>query len=75
MAVLRAREKSAKIGIIATLPLRADGPDVLRQVNDFTQRIWKLANDPTKGVGFVIFADNQYFYDQFKQLLQTNGLK
>ena len=68
MAVLKAREKSAKIGIIATLPLRADGPDVLRQVNDFTQRIWKLANDPTKGVGFVIFADNQYFYDQFKQL-------
>ena len=68
MAVLKAREKSAKIGIIVTLPLRADGPDVLRQVNDFSQRIWKLANDPTKGVGFVIFADNQYFYDQFKQL-------
>jgi hypothetical protein len=68
MAVLRAREKSAKIGVIVTLPLRADGPDVLRQVNDFSQRIWKLAKDPTKGIGFVIFADNQYFYDEFKQL-------
>ena len=68
MAILRAREKSVKIGVIVTLPLRADGPDVLKQVNDFSQRIWKLAKDPTKGIGFVIFADNQYFYDQFKNL-------
>jgi tubulin-like protein CetZ len=78
-AVLRARERSVKIGVIVTLPLRADGPDVLRQVNDFSQRIWKLAKDPTKGIGFVIFADNQHFYDEFKKipshLLETENYR
>ncbi|MDQ0271204.1 cell division protein FtsZ [Cytobacillus purgationiresistens] len=70
-AVLLAEEKSVKIGIIATLPLRADGPDVLRQVNDFSQRIWKLANDRTKGISFVTFPDNQFFYDKLKQTPQN----
>lgn len=76
------------MGIVVTLPVRADGPDVLRQVNKFSQEIWKLANDPAKGVAFVVFADNQHFYDEFKGLnenekkelqthvtMQTNALE
>lgn len=61
-------DKVKKIGVIVTLPLRADGPDTLKQVNEFTQRIWSLANNPLKGVAFVLFADNQYMYDRFKDL-------
>lgn len=62
------RKDFIKMGIVVTLPVRADGPDVLRQVNKFSQEIWKLANDPAKGVAFVVFADNQHFYDEFKGL-------
>lgn len=63
-----AREKYKKIGVVVTLPLRADGADALRQANIFAKRIWKLANDASKGIAFVIFADNQYFLDEFQKL-------
>ena len=63
-----AEDKFVKIGVVAALPTRYDGPDVLRQVNDFSQQIWKLANDPTKGIAFVTFPDNQFFYDEFQKL-------
>ncbi|KKI92165.1 cell division protein FtsZ [Bacillus sp. SA1-12] len=68
LAVQRAENDFIKVGVVVTLPLRADGPDALRQVNDFAQRIWKIAQDKTKGIAFVTFADNQYFYDEFKKL-------
>ncbi len=69
--------KHVKLGIVVTLPVRADGPDVLRQVNEFTQQIWKITKDPMKGVAFTIFADNQHFYDEFAQLEEKDrvGLK
>jgi len=67
-AVRNAEEKTVKIGVVVTLPVRSDGPDVLRQVNDFTQRIWKLAKDKSKGIAFVVFADNQQFSDEFENL-------
>jgi tubulin-like protein CetZ len=66
-----AEEKMVKIGVVAALPLRADGPDALKQVNDFAQRIWKLANDRTKGIAFVMFPDNQYLYDEFNKLAEN----
>lgn len=65
-----AEEQFIKVGVVACLPLRTDGPDVLRQVNNFAQKIWELANDQTKGVAFVMFPDNQHFYDKFKALPQ-----
>jgi len=68
MAFAKAKEKFKKIGVVVTLPLRTDGPDVLRQVNDFAQQIWALAKNPTKGIAFVTFADNQHFYDEFKKI-------
>jgi len=67
-AVRRAEKKFVKIGVVVTLPLRADGPDALRQVNHFAERIWETAKNPSKGIAFVIFADNQHFYDEFKEL-------
>lgn len=67
-ATLRAEESFIKIGVVVTLPLRADGPDVLRQVNNFTDKIWEISKNKTKGVAFVIFADNQHFYDEFKDI-------
>lgn len=67
-AFKRAQERFVKIGVIATLPVRSDGPDVLRQVNDFADRIWRAALNPAKGIAFVIFPDNQYFYDRWKEL-------
>lgn len=66
-----AEEQFVKIGVIACLPLEHEGHDVLRQVSKFANKIWKLANDPKKGVSFVIFPDNQFFYNNFKQLPQT----
>ncbi len=74
LALEKASEKFVKIGVIVTLPLRTDGADVLRQVNDFAQRIWKLAQNPAKGIAFVTFADNQHFYDQFKKTFTENNL-
>lgn len=67
-AFKKAEDKFIKIGVVAALPTRNDGPDVLRQVNEFAQEIWKMANDPTKGIAFVMFPDNQYFYEEFKSL-------
>ncbi len=67
-AMKQATERFVKIGVIATLPLRNDGPEVLRQVSDFSKEIWKMANDPTKGIAFVTFADNQHFHDEFKEI-------
>jgi hypothetical protein len=67
-AVLAAREKFIKIGIVVTLPRRSDGPDVLRQVNDFANRLWNLRKDPMNGIAFIIFADNQFFWDEWKEL-------
>lgn len=66
-----AEENFVKLGVIACLPLRTDGPDVLRQVNAFATQIWELANDVTKSISFVMFPDNQFFYDQFKALPQV----
>ncbi|MFS1519634.1 cell division protein FtsZ [Bacillus sp. SCS-151] len=67
-AVKRAERKFVKIGVVTTLPLRADGPDVLRQVNNFATKIWELSQDKTKGIAFPLFIDNQYIYDQFKAI-------
>ncbi|UAL49752.1 cell division protein FtsZ (plasmid) [Sutcliffiella horikoshii] len=76
-AVKNADSRTVKIGIVVTLPVRDDGPDVLRQVNDFSQRIWKLTKDKSKGIAFVIFADNQQFYDEYDALSDTikTGMK
>lgn len=63
-----AEEHFLKLGVVACLPLRDDGPDVLRQVNKFAQDIWKLGNDVTKSISFVTFPDNQFFYDEFDKL-------
>ncbi|MBP1931807.1 hypothetical protein J2Z37_001808 [Ammoniphilus resinae] len=72
-AFKKAQESFVKIGVVVTLPVRSDGPDVLRQVNDFASRIWETAKNPAKGIAFVIFADNQYFYDQWKKLGSNSG--
>jgi hypothetical protein len=61
----KVKDEFKKIGVIATIPVRSDGPDVLRQVNDFASRIWTLAKNPTKGIAFVQFPDNQMFYERF----------
>lgn len=66
-----ASENFRKLGIVACIPLRKDGPDVLRQVNKFAQEIWSLANDVTKSVAWVKFPDNQFFYEQFTKLPQS----
>lgn len=58
--------KFKKLGIIVTLPTRSDGPDVLRQVNDFARQIWELTTKKVNGVYFTLFADNQMFYDRFE---------
>jgi hypothetical protein len=63
-----AEARFIKIGVIVTLPLRTDGPDVLYQVNEFSQEIWKAAKDASKGIAFVIFGDNQHFKDEFDKL-------
>lgn len=75
-AFRKAEKNFVKIGVIVTLPLRADGPDALRQVNNFAQKIWDIAKNPSKGVAFVIFADNQQFYDEFSKLPENerNGI-
>ncbi len=65
-AFKKAEEKFKKIGIIVTLPVRSDGPDVLRQVNDFANKLWELAKNRANGIAFISFADNQYFYDRWK---------
>lgn len=66
-----AEEQFIKIGVIACLPVQQEGPNVIKQVNKFAQKIWKLANDPLKSVAFVMFPDNAFFYDNFKMLPQT----
>ncbi|MGM9986225.1 MAG: cell division protein FtsZ [Bacillaceae bacterium] len=66
------RQDFIKIGVVVTLPVRADGPEVLRQVNEFTRQIWELANNKTKGIAFVVFADNQHFYDEFNSLQEKD---
>lgn len=63
-----AEKEFIKIGVVACLPLRNDGPDVLRQVNAFATKIWELAKDPTKGVSFAMFPDNQLFFDKYQAL-------
>ncbi|MFD0769001.1 cell division protein FtsZ [Bacillus sp. CGMCC 1.60114] len=68
VAMQKAREKHPKIGIVVTLPVRSDGPDVLRQVNAFAQRIWEFANKDKNGIAFIKFLDNQYLADEFKSL-------
>ena len=68
MALKLAQERFVKIGVIAVLPVRNDGPDVLRQTNEFAQKLWKLGNDETKGISFTHFPDNQLFSDAFKKL-------
>jgi tubulin-like protein CetZ len=72
-AFKKAQESFVKIGVVVTLPVRSDGPDVLRQVNDFATRIWKVATNPAKGIAFVTFADNQHFYDRWKELGDKAG--
>ena len=56
-----------KIGIIATIPVRSDGPNTLAQVNKFTNYLWQLAKNPLKGIAFVTFPDNQKFYDDWSK--------
>lgn len=63
------RDKFKKVGVIVTVPTRSDGPDVLRQVNAFASKIWEMTKNPTKGIAFTIFADNQMFYDRFQKLI------
>lgn len=70
-----AEEQFIKVGVIACLPLRTDGPDVLRQVNKFATKIWELANDVSKSISFVMFPDNQFFYDAFKTLPQAKKMQ
>lgn len=70
-ALTRAEEKFKKIVVVATLPLRSDGTDVLRQVNSFAQDIWKMAKDPTKGIAHVVFPDNEFFNEEFKKAKNT----
>ncbi|RUS44953.1 cell division protein FtsZ [Cohnella sp. AR92] len=67
------KDQFKKIGVIATIPVRSDGPDVLRQVNDFASRIWDMAKNPTKGIAFVDFPDNQMFYERFQNEVDTNS--
>lgn len=76
-AMKNAENRTVKIGVVASIPVRDDGPDVLRQVNEFSQRIWKLARDKSKGISFVIFPDNQKFSDEFESLTESvkSGLK
>lgn len=62
------KDKYKKVGVIVTLPTRSDGPDVLRQVNAFSTKIWETTKNRTKGIAFTIFADNQMFYDRFQKL-------
>lgn len=54
-----------KVGIIAALPVRSDGPNTLAQVNKFTNYLWTLAKNPLKGIAFISFPDNQKFYDEW----------
>lgn len=63
-----AQKQFVKIGVVAVLPVRNDGPDVLRQVNKFALQLWDLAQNPKNGIAFVTFADNQLFYDNYKKL-------
>lgn len=56
-----------KVGIIAALPVRSDGPNTLAQVNKFSNYLWELAKNPLKGIAFVTFPDNQKFYDEFTE--------
>jgi tubulin-like protein CetZ len=67
-----------KVGIIVTLPVRADGPNTLRQVNKFTDYLWKKALNPLNGIAFITFADNQKFYDEFiehRDVLKVNNYR
>lgn len=57
--------KIKKIGIIAALPVRSDGPNTLKQVNQFAEHLWKLVKNPLKGIAFITFPDNQKFYDDW----------
>ena len=65
-----------KVGIIATIPVRSDGPNTLAQVNKFANYLWQLAKNPLKGIAFITFPDNQKFYDVWSKnkesLPQTN---
>lgn len=67
-AAEEASNELTKIGIVVAEPLRSDGPDVLRQVNEFNKKVWGLAKDPVKGISFITFLDNQKFYDEFSAL-------
>lgn len=66
VAVKRAEEKFTKIGIVVSLPVRSDGPDVLRQVNDFANRLLTLSRNVINGIAFITFVDNQHFYEKWK---------
>jgi tubulin-like protein CetZ len=68
-AVKKADEKRVKIGIVVTLPAKGiSSAEDLRNVVNYCKRIWDLANKKSNGIAFVIFADNQKFYEDFKQL-------
>ncbi|MGJ9384167.1 cell division protein FtsZ [Salipaludibacillus sp. CF4.18] len=66
-AFKKAQDKFIKLGVVATLPAHHDGPDVLKQVNKFAQRLWESAKNPSKGIAFVTFPDNQHFYKEWKE--------
>jgi tubulin-like protein CetZ len=60
-------DRITKVGIIATLPVRGDGPNTLSQVNKFTDYLWTLAKNPLKGIAFICFPDNQKFFDEWSK--------
>ncbi|KZD63360.1 hypothetical protein [Bacillus cereus] len=69
-ATKRAEDKLLKVGIVIAQPLESDGLDVLRQVHTFNQKVWKLVQDPMKGIPFVTYLDNEQFYNEFEALTE-----
>lgn len=64
-----------KIGIIAALPVRSDGPRTLKYVNQFANYLWNLSKNPLKGIAFICFPDNQKFYDDWSKDKEKNMQK
>ncbi|MEX3623643.1 cell division protein FtsZ [Viridibacillus arvi] len=71
------KENTVKIGIVAFLPDYYGGAAQLEVVNEFAQKLWGLAKPKYSETGalldnpfsFIMFPDNQFFTDQFKNSL------
>ncbi|MED4728621.1 cell division protein FtsZ [Aneurinibacillus migulanus] len=59
------QKRLTKIGIIATIPVRSDGPEVLRQSSNFANKLWQMSLDEDSNISFVHFPDNQLAYDEW----------